>query len=97
GPGPCPVWIDAETGRILRAAALNHGAGFGPGARIKPIAAERGTVVAQPGEAGELLTRFDSLSELGVGDVGEGASVDLLRHFGEGRIGGVGIIPGGVE
>ena len=36
-------------------------AGFGPRAAIEPVAAGGGAVVAQPGEAGQLLARLDGL------------------------------------
>ena len=64
GPRPSPVRMDSKPRRIRVVAALRQRAGFGPGAAPDPVAAVCRAVVAQAGEAWQLLAGFIDLLRL---------------------------------
>ena len=55
---------------------------FRPRAAVEPVAAGGRPVVAQPGEARQLLARFDSYAGLFfIREIGERPAIDLFCHL----------------
>src|SRR5262249_18377662 len=96
---PAPGGVDAQPGRIVGIAPLCVGTSVRPGSAVEPVAAGGGTVIAQPGKAGQLLSGlpFVRRRQLFVLEIRQGLTVDLLGYRSERRAAGIGVSPTQVQ